>query len=133
MHYNSQQAAMGIFGGIFFIIYLVVLVFMIVTMWKVYTKAGQPGWAVLIPVYNFYILLKIIGRPTWWLFLLLLLFIPGVNFLVGLVLGILIALDMAKVFGKTTIFAVIGLWLFAIVGYPMLAWGNAKYTAPKTS
>ena len=49
---------------------------MIVAQWKVFVKAGQPGWACIIPIYNTYVMLKIGGKPWWWLLLLL---IPGVN------------------------------------------------------
>ena len=49
------------------IISLVICVLIIAAMWKVFTKAGHPGWACLIPIYNIYILCKIAGRPGWWL------------------------------------------------------------------
>ena len=62
--------------------------------WKVFTKAGQPGWAILIPFYNTYVLLKIVGRPGWWLVLM---FIPLVN----IVIAIIVAIDLAKSFGKS--------------------------------
>ena len=55
------------------------IVFLVVAEWKVYTKAGQSGWAVLIPFYNLYILLKIVGKPGWWLLLLL---VPIVNIII---------------------------------------------------
>src|SRR6478735_9818640 len=61
---------------------LLIALLIIVAMWKVFTKAGQPGWASLIPIYNLYILLKIVGRPTWWLVLFI---IPVVNFFAGLI------------------------------------------------
>ena len=61
-----------------------------VCCWKVFTKAGQPGWAVLIPIYNAYILLKIAGRPGWWILLFM---IPFVN----IIIAALVAIDVAKV------------------------------------
>ena len=45
------------------IVGLLIALLLIVAMWKVFTKAGQPGWASLIPIYNLYIWCKIVGRP----------------------------------------------------------------------
>lgn len=109
-----------VIGGLFGIAFYG---FFIYVGWKVFTKAGQPGWAVLVPFYNIYILLKIAGRPGWWI---LLFFVPLANIAVGIIL----ALDMAKSFGKDTVFAVFGLLLFPYVGYPMLALGSAQYVGP---
>ena len=53
------------------IISLLIALLMIVAMWKVFTKAGQPGWASIIPIYNLYIWCKIVGRPWWWILLML--------------------------------------------------------------
>ncbi len=102
---------------------LVIGVFLIVAMWKVFTKAGQPGWAAIIPFYNIYVQLKIVGRPGWWLVLFL---IPFVN----IVISLLVAIDLAKSFGRSAGFGVVGLWLFGFVGYPMLAFGDATYRGP---
>ena len=52
-------------GPVFWIVYIAVMLFMIAAIWKVFTKAGQPGWAILIPIYNLYVLCKIAGRPGW--------------------------------------------------------------------
>ena len=57
---------------------LAVIILMIASMWKIFTKAGQPGWASIIPIYNIIVLLKIVNRPVWWIILLL---IPIVNFI----------------------------------------------------
>src|SRR3982750_1840174 len=53
---------------------LVLAIFAAVGLWKGYVKAGQPGWAILIPIYNLIVLLKIARKPEWWFFLML---IPG--------------------------------------------------------
>jgi len=92
----------------------------IIAMWRTFQKAKQPGWAAIIPFYNLYILLKIVGRPGWWLILFL---IP----LVSLIISIVVAIDLAKAFGKSTAYGVIGLWLFSIIGYFMLGFGKATY------
>lgn len=101
------------------LIELAILVFMIVCGWKIYVKAGQPGWAFLIPIYNGIVFLKIVGRPIWWIILLL---IPFVN----IVMAVILAIDLAKCFGKSAGYGV-GLFLLPIVFYPMLAFDDAKY------
>jgi uncharacterized membrane protein YoaK (UPF0700 family) len=106
-------------GGIIALVWLAVVVVFIAGMWKVFTKAGQPGWGVLIPIYNCYLLTQIAGRPGWWVLLML---IPLVNF----VIGIILSLDIAKRFGKGTGFG-IGLLLVGPVFYPILGFGDATY------
>jgi hypothetical protein len=101
---------------------LAIIVLGIVSGWKVFTKANKPGWAVLIPIYNVYVLTQIVGRP-WWFILLLL--IPLVNIIVGIVLSI----DLAKSFGKGAGFG-LGLALLGFIFYPILAFGSATYKGP---
>ena len=101
---------------------LLVALLMIVAMWKVFTKAGQPGWASIIPIYNIYIWCKIVGRPWWWILLML---IPFVNFIVAIILCI----DLAKSFGKGVGFG-IGLALLGIIFFPILGFGSAQYQGP---
>ena len=112
-------------GLVFFLVGMVVALVFIAGMWKVFTKAGQPGWAILIPIYNIYILLKIAGRPGWWVILFC---IPLVN----LVIAILVAIDVAKAFGQSAAFGVILLFLLGGLGYLMLGFGNYKYVGPAT-
>ncbi len=108
------------FGGVLVIlIVLAFALFMIVSYWKVFEKAGQPGWGVLIPIYNILLLLKIAGRPGWWILLYL---IPLVN----IVIGIIVSIDIAKNFGKDAAFG-IGLAFLGIIFYPILAFGSAQY------
>ena len=90
--------------------------------WNIYQKAGKPGWAALIPIYNSIVLLEIVGKPIWWIFLLL---IPGVN----LIFAIWITNLLTKSFGKDEAFTV-GLILLAIVFYPILGFGKANYQGP---
>jgi hypothetical protein len=101
------------------IVGLLIGLLMIVAMWKVFTKAGQPGWACIIPIYNLYIWCKIVGRPWWWIILML---IPFVNIIVGIILCI----DMAKSFGKGAGFG-IGLALLGVIFLPILGFGSAQY------
>jgi len=109
------------------IIYLAFVVAIIAAMWKIFVKANQPGWGAIIPIYNTYLMLKIIGRPAWWIILL---FIPFVN----LVIGIIMALDIAKSFGKGVGFG-IGLIipLVNIVCILILGFGDARYVGPAAS
>jgi len=104
---------------------LIIALLLIVAMWKVFTKAGQPGWASIIPIYNLYIWCKIVGRPGWWILLML---IPFVNIIVGIILCI----DMAKSFGKGAGFG-IGLALLGVIFIPILGFGSAQYQRPSAS
>lgn len=98
---------------------LAIAIFMIACMWKIYEKAGQPGWAAIVPIYNIIILLKIVGKPWWWLLLML---IPIVNY-IFLIWTVNL---LSKSFGKSEGFTV-GLILLGIVFYPILAFGPAQY------
>jgi uncharacterized membrane protein YhaH (DUF805 family) len=116
---NETQAAgagMGLFG---MLINIAIIVFSIIIMWKVYAKAGQPGWGCLIPFYNIYLLLKMAGKPGWWL---LLFFIPVAN----IVISIIVMIDIAKNFGKGSGFG-IGLVFLNIIFFAILAFGDAEY------
>ncbi len=110
------------FGPVIVVIYLAVAVFYFVAGWKVFTKAGQPGWGVFVPIYNLYLVCKITGRPAWWLILFI---IPLVNIVVGLIL----AMDVAKAFSKSSGFG-IGLWFLGFIFVPILGYGAAQYTNP---
>lgn len=101
------------------LIELALIIFMAVAVWKVFTKAGEPGWACLIPIYNSYVLLKIAGKPGWWLILL---FIPLVN----VVVGIMALVGLAENFGKGGGY-VLGLLFLPFIFYPMLGFGDAEY------
>ena len=113
---------MGIFAGVFMIVFLAgYLLISAFLFWKVFTKAGQPGWASMVPIYNLYVLTQVAGKEWWWV---LLCFIPLVN----LIAFIMISLGVAKNFGKGAGFAV-GLFLLAIVFYPILGFGSAVYNS----
>ena len=98
--------------------YLAVILLMIIGMWKVFTKAGKPGWAAIVPIYNVIVLLEIAGKPLWWFILLI---IPGVNFIALL----FVSLAIAARFGKGTGFG-IGLWLLPFIFYPILGFGDSR-------
>jgi hypothetical protein len=106
-------------GAVCMIPAFLLAIFVIAGYWKVFVKAGQPGWASLVPIYNGIVLLQIAGRPVWWIFLF---FIPAVN----LVIAIIVCIDLARNFGKDTAFA-IGLALLPFIFFMILGFGNAQY------
>ncbi|WP_425485713.1 DUF5684 domain-containing protein [Brevifollis gellanilyticus] len=105
------------------VIGLAFIVILIAALWKVFTKAGEPGWACLVPFYNIIVLLKISGKPLWWIILFI---IPFVNFIIA----ILVSIGLAKSFGKGAGFG-IGLALLGFIFYPILAFGDARYQGPQ--
>jgi len=115
---GDYGAAAGMGAGMV-ILMLAVAALMIVSMWKIFTKAGKPGWASIIPIYNFVVMLQIAQKPEWWIILM---FIPFVN----IIIAIIIAVAIAEKFGKTSGFA-IGMILLPIIFYPILAFGDARY------
>lgn len=118
----------GVLAGII-IGALAFAVLMIVANWRIFTKAGKPGWAAIIPIYNIVVLMQIVGRPTWWTVLYFASVIPFVGWIVTLVIGIIVMNDLAKSFGKGVGYTLLFIFL-PIIGYPMLAWGDAKYQGP---
>jgi hypothetical protein len=109
-------------GPVFWIAWCIFIIFEIASWWKVFEKAGKPGWASLIPIYNAIVILQIAGRPWWWILLYL---IPLVN----IVIGVIVMIDFAKSFGKGVGFA-IGIMLLGFIFIPILAWGDAEYRGP---
>ena len=97
----------------------------VVGLWKVFIKAGQPGWAAIVPIYNTLILLKIACRPWWWL---LLMFIPGVNFIIS----IFVMIDIAKAFRKGTGF-ILGLIFLSPIFIMILGFGKSRHISDDRS
>ncbi len=113
---GNLEVLQAIFAGVFICGFLF---FVLATLWKLYTKAGQPGWVSIVPIYNLIVLMRIVGKPDWW-FLLLLIPIANIYF------GVVIANRLSKSFGKDELFAV-GLVFLRIIFLAILAFGNAKY------
>ena len=105
------------------IVYLIVIVLMVVAYWRIFSKAGEAGWQSIIPIWSSMVLLKIVGRPMWWILLLL---IPFVN----IVVLVVVLLDLGKSFGKSTAFSILWLILFNLIGYFILGFGDDKYIGP---
>ncbi|MCS7222873.1 MAG: DUF5684 domain-containing protein [Anaerolineae bacterium] len=118
-----QQGGEGELSIGLLVLILALTIVFIAGIWKTFQKAGQPGWGALIPIYNAYLMLKIAGRPGWWLILLL---IPAVNIIILL----LVCLDIAAAFGKSAVFGVIMLFLLSGLGFLILGFGSAKYIGP---
>jgi len=101
------------------ILYIGIIVLVIAGSWKVFEKAGKPGWAAIVPIYNIIVLFEITGKPVWWIILL---FIPLVN----IVILFLTYNALAKSFGKDIGFA-LGLIFLGVIFIPMLGFGDAEY------
>ncbi len=102
---------------------IVLAVIMIAAMWKIFLKAGRPGWAAIVPIYNTLQLIWTSGKPWWWF---LLMCIPIVN----IVAIIVIYYNLCKAFGKGVGYTLLLIFL-PIIGFPMLAWGSATYKLKK--
>lgn len=106
---------------VFWLIWLALVIVVIVGTWKAFEKAGQPGWACIVPIYNCYVLTQIARKPGWWL---LLFFIPFVN----LVIMVIVLIEVAKNFGKGVGFG-LGLCFLSAIFWPILGFGSAQYLA----
>jgi len=111
---NDQGGSFGVA-----LIQLAIGIVMLVALWMVFQKAGKPGWAAIIPIYNVIVLLQIAGKPWWWILLFL---IPIVN----LVVIFLVDLEISKKFGNGAPFA-IGLFFLPFIFYCILGFGSARY------
>lgn len=98
------------------------VVLLLASMWKMFTKAGRPGWAAIVPVYNYIVLLQIVGRPVWWLVLLL---IPFVN----IVFAIIVTHDISKAYGRGVGMTLMQIFL-PFIAYPILGFGKDQYVGP---
>ncbi len=98
---------------------LAIAVLVIAGLWRVFQKAGQPGWAAIIPIYNYIVLLRVAGKPWWWFILLL---IPIVNIVIFCIVMYNVAVNFGKGMGFT-----IGLILLSFIFIPILGFGSAQY------
>lgn len=121
--YDSYETTLAAAMGVYSVVVLLLAVFVIVCMWKIFSKAGRPGWAAIIPIYNTYILFDIAWGNG---LLFLLMFIPVANFVVMIILYV----KLSQAFGYGGGFAV-GLILLPIIFLPVLAFGNNSYVGPQ--
>lgn len=116
-----MNSSLFIVGMIFVIACIVVS---LAGAWKVFEKAGRPGWAAIIPFYSTWVLFEISGKPGWWVLIAL---IPYIGSLIVFVMLIIAMLELAKRFGKSTTFAIFGLIVFQVIGFLILGFGDATY------
>lgn len=107
--------------SLIWLVWLAVVIVCVAGIWKTFEKAGKPGWACLVPIYNAFVILQIAGKPAWWFLLFL---IPVVN----LVVAIIVMIEVARRFGKGPGFG-IGLAFLGIIFFPILGFGSAQYSA----
>ena len=107
---------------IFLAVFTSIMLLMLASMWRIFTKAGRPGWASLIPIYNAIVLIRVAGKPGWWVLLSM---VPMVNVIIVIVVDI----SLAKQFGKSAAFG-IGLFFLPLIFMPILAFGPAEHLNP---
>lgn len=107
---------------VYMVILLIVSIISLVGLWKIFVKAGKPGWGAIIPIYNMYCLFEM-SFGTGWLFLLC--FVPCVN----AVMMIIMWIKLAQAFGKGAGYGV-GILLVPFIFLPMLGFGDAQYVGP---
>ena len=118
---DSFQTSQGP-GMMFWLIWGAVILFYVAAMWKVFEKAGKPGWASIIPIYNAIVILDIASKPIWWILLYL---IPIVN----IVVSIKVTHNLSKNFGHDVGFT-LGLIFLPFIFWPILAFGDSQYRGP---
>jgi hypothetical protein len=119
--FDSGPGAGFVFMMVLFV--LAVYVFFGFCMGKVFEKAGKPLWTGFVPIYNYLIWIEIVGRPQWWIILY---FIPFVNFIIQIVL----AIDLAKSFGKDTLYG-IAIAFLSFIMLPVMAFSDdVRYVGP---
>ncbi len=122
--YETGSSGLGAAFGAIGIFYLAFIVIIVVALWKIFEKAGKPGWAAIIPIYNLFVLLEIVGKPAWWLILFL---IPVVNIIIAIIVYHNLSLSFGKGAGTTILMFVFG------IGLLILGFGDAKYIGPQKS
>ncbi len=107
-----------------------ILIIAIISLWKIFEKAGVEGWKALIPFYNMWVLAEIVGKPGWLgLLAILLTFVPFIGALLASVLFFYLYYLLAKSFGKGVLFA-LGLFFLGFIFFPILGFGDDKYLGP---
>ncbi|WP_195809226.1 DUF5684 domain-containing protein [Hymenobacter polaris] len=124
MEQQSSGMMGSIFGGIGALVYMAIFVLVIVGLWKLFEKAGKPGWASLIPIYNVIVMFEIVGKPMWQLILFL---VPLANLYVAITLYI----GLAKSFGKTGIGNYLFIIFLGFIAIPLWGFDAAtRYLGP---
>jgi hypothetical protein len=122
-------ASSGAFVFGYFLVFIVVYVLVALGLYGTFKKAGQEGWPAFVPIYNIWILLKVVGRPGWWLALYLLAIIPFVGAIAVFIIDIIVLNDLSKSFGHGGAFTV-GLVLLGPIFLYILWLGPSTYRGP---
>ncbi len=117
--YNNQDFTQSIFLFMIFLLAIGFSIFLLICRWRIFKKAGKEGWESLIPIYNIIVLLEIVKKPTWWIFLFL---IPIYNIYIAIIVNI----RLAKFFGKDDLFGIL-LTFFNFIFEPIIAFGDSNY------
>jgi len=104
-------------------ILLIIIVATVAGLWKIFEKAGEKGWKALIPIYNYYIWLKILKRPWWWIFIFL---IPGVGFMMLMVVSAITGVA----FKKRNAWEMLISGILFFVYLPYFGWGKEQFQLP---
>ena len=117
---SSYDTALTGMMATYYFIAMIAGVIMIIANWKIFVKAGQPGWAAIVPIYNIIVLLRVVNRPYWWVILFL---IPVVN----IVIAFIVIFDLGKSFGKSGGWSFFLLLVLSVIGYLILGFGKDQY------
>lgn len=118
---DAAREVTSAMSGTMMLVIFAVIILMIAAMWKVYERAGEPGWAVLVPIYNIYVLCKVARMSPWWMLTVI---IPLVN----IIFAFVSSFGVAKRFGKGAGYG-LGLALLPFIFWPLLAWGDSQPVA----
>lgn len=116
---------MSISDWVYIIYFILSFVAIHVGLWRIFEKAGEAGWKALVPFYNYWILLKITGKPKWW-------FILGLIPIVNLVMPFLLFVEICKVFGKDKFWEQTVSMLFPYIYLPIIGFDKSQYIGPVT-
>lgn len=126
---SVESTLFGVVAGAlatYSVLIIALTVISIIANWKINTKAGEPGWACLVPIYANVVQFKIVGLNPW---LLLLYIVPVLNIIAAAVFAIMVPFRLAKSFGKDIGWG-FGLWLLPFIFYLILGFGKSEYVGP---
>lgn len=129
---NVIALLFAIFSGVW-VIFLALVIFVIIARWKLYKKAGKPGWASIVPVYNTIVLFDIIGYKWYYIFFIFIGIIPIIGMVLSMIFAISYNIKLAKSFGQQPAFG-IGLWFLNPIFTAIIAFSNdIKYVGPSVN
>lgn len=117
--YSTKLEIPFIFIILIIAVSAIILLLTLIGQWKTFSKARQPGWACLVPIYNIIVMLKMTSMSISRLFFYL---IPGLNIYMIFILPI----KVAKSFNKSAGYGM-GLLFLPFIYYPILGFGKAEY------